>query len=118
MEPLRERSKDRQRAIIGHFECINIFMNIDQLVQVTEDFYNDLIQYDPAKQSLGDLCLSHVSNLVNGKCSSHSYTLHKMRRFTCYNRFLLGVRNAQIINEKQMKNNSSYFNFLEVNTTR
>lgn len=35
-----------------------------------------------------------------------------MRRFTCYNRFLLGVPNAQIINEKQLKN-PSYFHFLE-----
>ncbi len=39
-------------------------MNIDELVQVTEDFYNDLIQHDPAKQSLGNLCLSHVSGLL------------------------------------------------------
>ena len=35
-----------------------------------------------------------------------------MRRFTCYNRFLLGVPNAQIINEKQLKN-PNYHNFLE-----
>lgn len=35
-----------------------------------------------------------------------------MRRFTCYNRFLLGVHNAQIINEKQLKN-PNYFSFLE-----
>lgn len=35
-----------------------------------------------------------------------------MRRFTCYNRFLLGVHNAQIINEKQLKN-PSYSHFLE-----
>lgn len=40
-------------------------MNIDEIVQVTEDFYNDLIQFsaNPAatqQQSLGDLCLHHV----------------------------------------------------------
>ncbi|KAG2196678.1 hypothetical protein INT46_002638, partial [Mucor plumbeus] len=96
VEPLRQRSKDRQSAIIGQYECANIFMNIDELVQVTEDFYNDLIKYDAtnAQQNLGDLCLYH------------------MRRFTCYNRFLLGVHNAQIINEKQMKA-PSYSNFIE-----
>ncbi|KAG2237280.1 hypothetical protein INT48_009013 [Thamnidium elegans] len=98
VEPLRQRSKDRQRAIIGQYECANIFMNIDELATVTEDFYNDLIQYNlnPAScgVNLGDLCLSH------------------MRRFTCYNRFLLGVHNAQIINEKQLKN-PTYFAFLE-----
>ncbi|KAI8644219.1 hypothetical protein BD408DRAFT_430639 [Parasitella parasitica] len=94
VEPLRQRAKDRQTAIIGQYECANIFMNIDELVQVTEDFYNDLIQYDPTKESLGDLCLFH------------------MHRFTCYNKFLLGVNNAQIINEKQMKV-PSYFHFIE-----
>lgn len=35
-----------------------------------------------------------------------------MRQFTCYNKFLLGVHNAQIINEKQMKA-PSYFHFIE-----
>lgn len=35
-----------------------------------------------------------------------------MRKFTCYNKFLLGVHNAQIINEKQMKA-PSYFHFIE-----
>ncbi|KAL7315788.1 hypothetical protein PS15m_004963 [Mucor circinelloides] len=99
VEPLRQRSKDRQTAIIGQYECANIFMNIDEIVQVTEDFYNDLIQFsaNPAatqQQSLGDLCLHH------------------MRKFTCYNKFLLGVHNAQIINEKQMKA-PSYFHFIE-----
>ncbi|EPB87488.1 hypothetical protein HMPREF1544_05682 [Mucor circinelloides 1006PhL] len=99
VEPLRQRSKDRQTAIIGQYECANIFMNIDEIVQVTENFYNDLIQFsaNPAttqQQSLGDLCLHH------------------MRKFTCYNKFLLGVHNAQIINEKQMKA-PSYFHFIE-----
>lgn len=39
-------------------------MNIDELVQVTEDFYNDLIKYDAtnAQQNLGDLCLYHVNS--------------------------------------------------------
>lgn len=39
-------------------------MNIDELVQVTEDFYNDLIQYDATneQQNLGDLCLYHVNS--------------------------------------------------------
>lgn len=66
VEPLRQRSKDRQRAIIGQYECANIFMNIDELAIVTEDFYNDLMLYNKTKTSkngfnLGDLCLSHVS---------------------------------------------------------
>lgn len=66
VEPLRQRSKDRQRAIIGQYECANIFMNIDELAVVTEDFYNDLMLYNKTKTSkngfnLGDLCLSHVS---------------------------------------------------------
>lgn len=61
VEPLRQRAKDRQRAIIGQYECANIFMNIDELVAVTEDFYNDLMQYNKSGDiSLGDLCLSHV----------------------------------------------------------
>ncbi|GAN09109.1 hypothetical protein MAM1_0244d08631 [Mucor ambiguus] len=99
VEPLRQRSKDRQTAIIGQYECANIFMNIDEIVQVTENFYNDLIQFNTnaaaaQQQSLGDLCLYH------------------MRQFTCYNKFLLGVHNAQIINEKQMKA-PSYFHFIE-----
>ncbi len=67
VEPLRQRSKDRQRAIIGQYECANIFMNIDELVTVTEDFYNDLILYNKGSRTatatnLGDLCLSHVRN--------------------------------------------------------
>ncbi|KAI7892911.1 Dbl homology domain-containing protein [Mucor mucedo] len=94
VEPLRQKSKDRQRAIIGQYECANIFMNIDELAAVTQDFYNDLIQHGAGGKNLGDLCLSH------------------MRRFTCYNRFLLGVHNAQIINEKQLKN-PNYYHFLE-----
>ncbi|KAI8048589.1 uncharacterized protein B0P05DRAFT_339269 [Gilbertella persicaria] len=69
-------------------------MNIDELIQVTKDFYHDLANYDPEKQNLGDLCLAHMS------------------RFTCYNRFLLGVHNARIINEKQMKN-PNYVHFLQ-----
>lgn len=63
VEPLRQRSKDRQRAIIGQYECANIFMNIDELAAVTQDFYNDLIQYNTNGMNLGDLCLSHVSLL-------------------------------------------------------
>ncbi|KAI9486944.1 MAG: hypothetical protein EXX96DRAFT_60447 [Benjaminiella poitrasii] len=94
VEPLRQRSKDRHRAIIGQYECINIFMNIGELVQVTEDFYHDLVHYNPATENFGDLCLLH------------------MRRFSCYNKYLLGVHNAQVINEKQMKN-PNYVHFLE-----
>lgn len=64
VEPLRQKSKDRQRAIIGQYECANIFMNIDELAAVTQDFYNDLIQYGSGGKNLGDLCLSHVSSLL------------------------------------------------------
>ncbi|KAI8878171.1 Dbl homology domain-containing protein, partial [Backusella circina FSU 941] len=96
VEPLRQRAKDRNAAIIGQYECAKIFMNIDDLVHVTNDFYNDLVQYrqHPEGKSLGDVCLKHV------------------KRCDCYNNFLLGVHNARIINEKQLKN-GAYLNFLE-----
>ncbi|KAI7899302.1 uncharacterized protein BX663DRAFT_522131 [Cokeromyces recurvatus] len=60
VEPLRQRSKDRHRAIIGQYECANIFMNIGELVQVTNDFYQDLVRYNPDTDNFGDLCLSHA----------------------------------------------------------
>ena len=67
VEPLRQRAKDRQRAIIGQYECANIFMNIDELAIVTEDFCKDLIAYKNKRtnQNLGDLCLSHVSEMCD-----------------------------------------------------
>lgn len=44
-------------------------MNIDEIVQVTENFYNDLIQFsaNTQQQSLGDLCLYHVIEALNNQ---------------------------------------------------
>lgn len=79
VEPLRQRSKDRQRAIIGQYECANIFMNIDELVTVTEDFYNDLVQYNlypkGRRMNLGELCLSHVN---------HQYSIYICKYFLLF----------------------------------
>lgn len=36
-------------------------MNIDEIIQVTEAFYEDLTKYDPKQQNFGDLCLTHVT---------------------------------------------------------
>ncbi|KAI8334533.1 hypothetical protein EDC96DRAFT_525441 [Choanephora cucurbitarum] len=93
VDPLRQGSKDKDQAILGQYECTNIFMNIDELIQVSENLCQNLLQFDPETRNLGDLLLSHMNNLG------------------CYNRYLLGVHNARILNEKQMKN-PRYANFL------
>lgn len=58
MEPLRQFAKDRHNPIIGQYECSNIFMNIDEIIQVTEEFYRDLISDHDT--NLGNLCSAHV----------------------------------------------------------
>ncbi|KAL4210523.1 hypothetical protein AB4K20DRAFT_1901003 [Rhizopus microsporus] len=92
VEPLRQFAKDRHNPIIGQYECSNIFMNIDEIIQVTEEFYRDLIS-------------DHDTNLGN-LCSAH------LRQFSCYNKFLSGIHNARILNEKQLKN-PHYVEYLE-----
>ncbi|KAI8339810.1 Dbl homology domain-containing protein [Blakeslea trispora] len=93
-DPLRLSSKDKDGAIIGQYECTNIFMNIDELIQVSEQLCQTLLDFDSETQNLGDLLLSHMNNLG------------------CYNKYLLGVHNARVLNEKQMKN-PRYVNFLK-----
>lgn len=77
MEPLRQRTKDRNTAIIGQYECAKIFMNIDDLIHVTNGFYTDLVQYrqHPEGKSLGDLCLKHVK-LKKKKKEEEEYLTH------------------------------------------
>ncbi|CEP12495.1 hypothetical protein [Parasitella parasitica] len=55
---------------------------------------------------------NYLSSLKTFVSVSYHYAGRLMRRFTCYNKFLLGVNNAQTINEKQMKV-ASYFHFVE-----
>ncbi|KAI7884422.1 hypothetical protein K492DRAFT_204753 [Lichtheimia hyalospora FSU 10163] len=103
VQPIRSRARDKQRSILGPYECSKIFMNVEQLLQANEAFRLDLARYQSSAVSMnfGDMCLMH------------------MRRFaTCYRKFLLGVENAQSFNIKEQKHNATYeayLNKLKVN---
>ncbi|KAI8391325.1 uncharacterized protein BYT42DRAFT_556500 [Radiomyces spectabilis] len=98
VHPIRTRTKDKHQTILGLYECNKIFMNIEEILQVSEAFCKDLCRYrDAAGQGInfGDLCLKHL------------------KQFRCYHKYLLGVENAQAFNIKELKHNASYQAFLD-----
>ncbi|KAI8138256.1 hypothetical protein BJV82DRAFT_673801 [Fennellomyces sp. T-0311] len=96
--PIRSRARDKQRKILGPYECGKIFMNIEQVLQVNEAFRLDLARYQSSPHmDFGEMCLMHLRRFV-----------------TCYHKFLLGVENAQSFNLKEQKDNATYEAYLNV----
>ncbi|KAI9278409.1 Dbl homology domain-containing protein [Phascolomyces articulosus] len=121
VHPIRMRARDKQKRILGPYECGKVFMNIEQILQVNEAFRLDLARYqstssnnnnntatsgtgneaDPSSQQqqqldFGEICLIHLRRFVG-----------------CYHKFLLGVENAQTFNTKEQKDNPTYDAYLD-----
>ncbi|KAI7861002.1 Dbl homology domain-containing protein [Circinella umbellata] len=110
VHPIRTRARDKQKRILGPYECGKVFMNIEQILQVNEAFRLDLARYQstvitgtttttttPSQTiDFGEMCLNHLRRFV-------SY----------YHKFLLGVENAQTFNTKEQKDNPTYDAYLD-----
>ncbi|CAO3627692.1 unnamed protein product [Cunninghamella blakesleeana] len=92
VNPLRSKSKDRHQAILGIYECNQIFMNIEELYKVNAAFNENLRKINHIR--IGQLFNKHLDY------------------FKCYKKFLSGVSNARLFHTKEFKNNVLYLAFL------
>jgi hypothetical protein len=96
VSPLRLRAKGKQQ-IIGLYQCNTIFNNIEQILQVNQEFLAELLTWKLARDTVfGDICAKYL------------YLME------CYTKFLQGVDAAQEINIQEQKSNHLYRTFLQV----
>ncbi|KAJ2955213.1 hypothetical protein NQZ79_g8757 [Umbelopsis isabellina] len=96
VSPLRLRAKGKQQ-ILGLYQCNTIFNNIEQILQVNQEFLAELLRWKLTRDSLfGDICAKFMYNM------------------DCYTKFLQGVDAAQEINIQEQKSNHLYRTFLQV----
>ncbi|KAI8067449.1 hypothetical protein BC940DRAFT_300772, partial [Gongronella butleri] len=93
VHPLRARTKDKARSILGAYECNQIFMNIDDIYQANKAFGNELKTCKA--DALGALFSQHLDH------------------FKLYHHFLVGIDNAKSFHSKEFRNNVEYNSFLE-----
>lgn len=96
VSPLRLRAKGKQQ-ILGQYQCNTIFNNIEQILQVNQEFLAELLNWRLARDGLfGDICAKYMYNME------------------CYTKFLQGVDAAQEINLQEQKSNPLYRAYLSV----
>lgn len=59
VQPLKVNNRQHKNngGILNTFKCQKIFLNIDQIAAVNQDFLNDLTNHS---QHFGDICQKHV----------------------------------------------------------
>lgn len=94
VQPLRSNMQDKH-CILNTFKCHKIFLNIDQITAINEQFLLDL-QAASEKDNIefGALCEKHII------------------KFECYRKYLLEQSEAQKLHAKEYKNNQNYRRFL------
>ncbi|KAI9469015.1 MAG: hypothetical protein EXX96DRAFT_101325 [Benjaminiella poitrasii] len=83
----------QKNSILNTFKCQKIFLNIDQIMQVNNDFLKDLLSI-PNTSNFGILCEKHIN------------------KFECYRKYLLEQSEAQKLHAKEYKTNQSYKRFI------
>ncbi|ORX47948.1 Dbl homology domain-containing protein [Hesseltinella vesiculosa] len=91
--PLRSRTKDKRKCILGAYECNQIFINIDDVYKVNTAFAQDVKS-----------CSSDAIGLL--------FSRH-LDQFKAYHHFLLGLENAKSFHTKEMRSNLDYHQYLE-----
>ncbi|GAA5795701.1 hypothetical protein HPULCUR_001063 [Helicostylum pulchrum] len=89
VNPLKYNMQQKN-CILNTFKCHKIFLNIEQILSVNQDFLQDL-QTNP---EFGLVCRQHIIN------------------FECYRKYLLEQSEAQKLHAKEFKTNQVYKRFL------